>query len=245
LGDWQRFDEKSQQQQQQQQWSFLTTIWSMIAALCLFVSQTLLRRRAAATNVYKLAADRHNVIVCVRLRPKGAGSRSSDDFCVANYHMPCAFQVPQLMTIHAALAAQFVHRFSSSRPYVLAGDFNFKPHDEQYQLYKRGSLQPTSSALPPPFAAKNHKWQPVLAAPLRSAYFEALGSEPAFTNWSQVKAEPVFKETLDYIFLSAGWRVDAVRDLDALEIDRMMPSEDQPSGLYFSIVVCCLLFVVC
>lgn len=45
------------------------------------------------------------VQVSLRLRERGSGAVLS----VSTYHMPCMFELPRVMTIHAALAAQHAH----------------------------------------------------------------------------------------------------------------------------------------
>jgi hypothetical protein len=51
----------------------------------------------------------------------------SKPFVVGTYHMPCMFKVPSVMMIHCALSAQHIHKYASSDPYLLVGDFNIKP----------------------------------------------------------------------------------------------------------------------
>lgn len=58
-----------------------------------------------------------------------------------------------------------------------------------------------------PPADPTGEWSPELPAPFRSAYMEGSAetrSEPNFTNYAQVRDEPEFIETLDYIFLSGS-----------------------------------------
>jgi len=217
LGEWQQFDNNSNVQKRNAILTFFSFLWS---SLCLLFF-------APMISPYKLAAERHNVIICVKLKPL-KDSNKKNAFVVSTYHMPCAFQNPPLMTIHAALAAQFVHKFSQNSPYILAGDFNFKPHDPQYKLYLHGKLDETADrhALPPSIS----QWKVQLPAKLRSAYVEANGSEPPFTNWSQVKNDPVFKDTLDFIFLSdhKRWQVQSVRDLSTIT-NGPFPNKSEPS----------------
>ena len=49
------------------------------------------------------------------------------------------FEVPEAMVIHASLAAQRLQNWSTANlPYVLAGDFNFKPGSPMHTLYLTG-----------------------------------------------------------------------------------------------------------
>jgi 2',5'-phosphodiesterase len=47
-------------------------------------------------------------------------------------------------------------------------------------------------------------WIPDLATPLKSAYFTKYGKEPDFTNYAKVKEDPIFIDTLDYLFYSSS-----------------------------------------
>lgn len=66
--------------------------------------------------------------------------------------------------------------------------------------------------------------------PLRSAYKEWHGHEPAFTNWAQVKQEVPFKDTLDYIFISPQWTVLGTAPLpNEATNSGPLPTEHEPS----------------
>lgn len=66
--------------------------------------------------------------------------------------------------------------------------------------------------------------------PLSSAYVTATGREPDFTNYAKVQNEPVFIETLDYLFHSKGWRVDSVLPLPHRDaVAGPLPNESEPS----------------
>jgi len=45
-----------------------------------------------------------------------------------------------VMTIHSALAAQHAQKYARDDPYVLLGDFNFKPGSPQYDLLTKGTM---------------------------------------------------------------------------------------------------------
>jgi 2',5'-phosphodiesterase len=47
-------------------------------------------------------------------------------------------------------------------------------------------------------------WTPDLSTPLKSAYFTRYGKEPDFTNYAKVKEDPIFIDTLDYLFYSSA-----------------------------------------
>ena len=197
---------------------------------------------------------RVNQLASVRLRARaGAGGGDGLTFCVSCYHMPCLFMDRPVMSAHCALAAQAAHAFAAGQRYVLAGDFNIKPVDPQYELLTRGAA---SRELPPP-EFEGDSWRPTVA-PLASAYAQANGREPPFTNYAQQTRDAApFIETcvgghsgaplhtplltlfslsptpvarLDYIFLSPGWRAAEAKALpSAAEVASPMPNEQQAS----------------
>ena len=159
------------------------------------------------------------------------------------------------MTIHTSLLFKFCSRVAQGQPLVVAGDFNFMPGSPCYNLVTTGDMDEADPCYPP--ADPTGKWSPKLLAPFRSAYLEgSAGSkaEPNFTNYAQVRDEPEFIETLDYIFLSgsadgasaeggdeggaaaegartgAHWRVSEVLELpDRSEVEGPLPNADEPS----------------
>lgn len=73
-------------------------------------------------------------------------------------------------------------------------------------------------------------WTPEVKPPLSSAYVTATGREPDFTNYAKVQNDPVFIETLDYLFHSKGWRVDSVLPLPHRDtVAGPLPNESEPS----------------
>eukprot|EP00240_Pyramimonas_obovata_P003883 CAMPEP_0118938880 /NCGR_PEP_ID=MMETSP1169-20130426/27320_1 /TAXON_ID=36882 /ORGANISM="Pyramimonas obovata, Strain CCMP722" /LENGTH=374 /DNA_ID=CAMNT_0006882977 /DNA_START=262 /DNA_END=1386 /DNA_ORIENTATION=+ len=179
---------------------------------------------------WQYSMRRFNSIATVKLQCDATGSV----FSVSTYHMPCAFWAPKVMTIHTALCAQFAEREAGGVPWVLCGDFNIKPSDLQYQLLTEGRMDPnhpqytTGCPVKPDY--DNSDWAAELKTPLRSAYKEALGSEPDFTNYAQVREQPPFIETLDYVFLSPGWAVAQVLPLvHRDEAGGPFPNASEPS----------------
>jgi len=73
-------------------------------------------------------------------RKSGAQAPKSAEFLVSNYHMPCMFKKPFVMTIHSTLAALVTRKLATIRkgrstvviPHVLAGDFNLTPVSGMY-----------------------------------------------------------------------------------------------------------------
>jgi endonuclease/exonuclease/phosphatase family metal-dependent hydrolase len=192
----------------------------------------------AASGSWKEALSRHNCATMVRLRPRD--DPAERDLCFANYHMPCAFgsdERCQVVVAHAALLVQFAQRWAGRDALVVLGDFNFDPRSAAYDLVVRGAIGAEHAQRPPP-APWAPDWDPTVQ-PMRSAYVEALGREPEFTNFAHTgdvgvaPSEP-FCETLDYIFLSPQWSVADVEALPSkasLVTDRLAsyPSADEPS----------------
>lgn len=159
------------------------------------------------------AERRNNRIVLACLRPYDG----SPPFCVASYHMPALYgsaEKIQALNIHTSLLSRKMSLFADGLPSVLLGDFNFQPGSSPYRLLTHGSLARDDEELPPLREGDEWTASPVMQR-FRSAYQEALGTEPVFTNYA-VKAgpdgnpEPAFCGTLDYIFVSDDWHVRQV-----------------------------------
>jgi len=159
---------------------------------------------------WKVARDRMNEAVMVRLRPRKAPQQS---FCVATYHMPCLFGSPEkvrVVNVHTYLLLKKLHDFAGSDPAVLMGDFNFKPGDSPYYLATSGgSLDAASAAQPDGPAevfglAERLGNNVLMPGGLASAYKTFHGKEPLFTNLAQHKGSSEFMGALDYIWFTPG-----------------------------------------
>ena len=101
----------------------------------------------------------------------------------------------------------------------------------QYELMTRGRLLPGNFAYPPP--PPHEPWRPELPRPLRSAYAEARGAEPDFTNYALTAhmRDGPFIGTLDYIWLAgdalAAERADALPHRSV--VAGPYPTADEPS----------------
>jgi 2',5'-phosphodiesterase len=177
--------------------------------------------KSGARDPYEYAMARKNDVIVLRLRCR----KTSREFVVATYHMPCAFLHPQMMSLHSSLVLQFVDKQAGSLPYVLAGDFNFTPAHDQYTLYTTGTIAEGRAGRPPPPPAIAGSWK-FDVTPVRSAYAVA-GGEPQFTNWAQIKEEPEFRDTLDYVWISKHWSVDNVQPLNVSK--GPLPTVEEPS----------------
>jgi len=175
---------------------------------------------------YEAAERRFNTMVTLTLKDRVDGV----EFCVATYHMPCAFYDPPLMGMHVAMAVQHAQRLAQQRPLALVGDWNIKPCDGTYAFITSGDANKLKEAKPSIPEYDEWSVDEGLVA-MRSAYAVKCGSEPDFTNWAIIRDGEPFIETLDYIFISD--KVE-VRDVDSLphrsEVDdNPFPSETEPS----------------
>ena len=101
-------------------------------------------------DAWSMAQNRFNQLVTVKLQDKV----TQKSFAIGNYHMPCAFYKPEVMTIHTDLAARHVQKLANTpkctegdnkkqkvtMPYVLAGDWNIKPDGSSYRLLTTGKM---------------------------------------------------------------------------------------------------------
>jgi exonuclease III len=177
--------------------------------------------------------ERLNLMTCLKLRFKEVEEYEAD-FVITTYHMPCSFQISQMMAIHAALAAQFTQRYSGSLPYILCGDFNITPGSTPYKIITQGAVNENEVSDYPTPCFPGDKWKPVLdGGGMKSAYNEVLGKEPKLTNYNWCGTTPVrFEGTLDYIFFGGGkngkMKVKSVRSLEG-DIEKTLKCESLPT----------------
>lgn len=174
-------------------------------------------------SYWDYAYNRSNQMICVGVKCK----YTNQEFVVGNYHMPCAFRTPQVMTIHCSLAAQHIQRLSRGLPCAFLGDFNIKPDSKMYQLLTTGNMDTTTEEMP--LNEKGDSWS-VRVEPMQSAYVCSNGSEPDFTNYSRIKDQETFVDTLDYIFLSKHWNVVDVERLphrNEVKVDGPFPHKTE------------------
>lgn len=174
------------------------------------------------------ARGRYNRFIFARLRSRTNGAK----ICVATYHMPCIFWSPPVMLIHAALVVRSFQRLCGGDDGVLAGDFNMKPSESPYEMVLRGTIDKSHPDYPPacPDGTSADKWFPTPLAPMKSAYREVLGQEPDFTNYAKVESQPMFIETLDYVFCTEGVDVvDVIRLPPRDAVQGPFPDASEPS----------------
>ena len=161
-------------------------------------------------DAWAMSENRSNVLLTVKLEDKLSGRT----FALANYHMPCAFYAPKVMTIHTEMAARHAQELAGDLPYVLAGDWNIKPFGTSYMLLTTGMIDRGDPEYPE--SKWDMEWKPTAKA-MRSAYAESVDGEPDFTNYARVREDEPFIDTLDYIFLSDEWKVLDVKKLTKRE----------------------------
>eukprot|EP00450_Noctiluca_scintillans_P025817 CAMPEP_0194535250 /NCGR_PEP_ID=MMETSP0253-20130528/73727_1 /TAXON_ID=2966 /ORGANISM="Noctiluca scintillans" /LENGTH=366 /DNA_ID=CAMNT_0039381001 /DNA_START=46 /DNA_END=1146 /DNA_ORIENTATION=- len=183
-------------------------------------------RGSAARLPWAHASSVMNRFIAARFGDRTRGK----SFVVATYHMPCLFGADvqrKAKAIHCAIFRNAVDRFAGDLDFVLAADFNTKPSDAELLVVQDGVLM--DEIRPESFEGLSLERWLDKSRKLRSAYFDVLGREPAFTNnaWMDGFGEP-FQETIDYIFVSDGFSVDAVRPLPE-EGDVSYPTAVEPS----------------
>eukprot|EP00518_Triparma_eleuthera_P000826 CAMPEP_0182454998 /NCGR_PEP_ID=MMETSP1319-20130603/1371_1 /TAXON_ID=172717 /ORGANISM="Bolidomonas pacifica, Strain RCC208" /LENGTH=302 /DNA_ID=CAMNT_0024653027 /DNA_START=234 /DNA_END=1142 /DNA_ORIENTATION=+ len=175
---------------------------------------------------FSASARRANVMITARLKSK----KSKGSFNIGVYHMPCAFRTPQVMSLHSALAIRRSQELADGSPFILAGDWNITPDSPTYAMMTTGVLDEADDTYP---KKEGVHWTPDIGQGVDSAYAVKNGREPEYTNWARVKEEPVFKETLDYIFLSKGprggvqWKVKKVEEV--VDAGSVCPNEQEGS----------------
>lgn len=178
------------------------------------------------SDPWRISKARINSMITIGLVDKENNTLSQSPFYIGTYHMPCLFRHPSVMVIHSSLIAQHIQRISSGKSYVLAGDFNFKPHSAMYELLQNGLIDKKRREYP----SEPHwddLWTPE-QLPMKSAYVSKLGREPLYTNYPGSPFH--FQETLDYLFYSPELDVLDVVPLpeDRIHAD-VMPNETEPS----------------
>ena len=174
---------------------------------------------------WAISESRFNILVTATLRDKSTGQA----FCIGNYHMPCAYYAPMVMSIHSEMAARHVQDIAASKnlPFILAGDWNITPDSAPYKLMTMGVLDKDDPSYPTP--KHDMEWSPSIEA-MRSAYAVSGHGEPDFTNYARIKENDPFIDTLDYIFLSKEWKVTGVKQIShRSESGGPFPNQEEPS----------------
>jgi len=219
---WPRPPEEETESLVQRVW---TTAWSLAQSLLQPVQKYLLPpTEQKPVDHWEMSENRHNILLFSRLRDR----ESNTEFGIANYHMPCAFYAPMVMTIHAEMATRRVQNLASGIPHIFCGDFNILPNSSTYKLITTGALDTDDPSYPTQKFGLH--WKSNILE-MRSAYALTKHGEPDFTNYAAIKDSDPFIGTLDYIFLSNEWKVldvDKIPHRDDV-VDPPFPNEEEPS----------------
>lgn len=171
------------------------------------------------------ARNRTNTIILTTLRSLD----TNESFVVANYHMPCAYWAPTVLTIHTLESVKIAQKYANGLPLIYAGDFNFTPTSYQYESVTTGKFAPSIQF--PNTSVLKSQWDDKIK-PMQSAYVTVFGANPQFTVKSKTKdmIEP-FIDTLDYIFYSGPCRPVSIREVKFIDngTESFLPNDYHPS----------------
>jgi endonuclease/exonuclease/phosphatase family metal-dependent hydrolase len=129
-------------------------------------------------------------------------SNETKKFAVSTCHLPCSYNNIEVMNTFVAFLFQHTYKFSEGYPYIIAGDFNFKPYDPSFLYAVTGKLQGKRDFY--------KEWSFELPRPMKevlSTYY------PTKTLWTNRKIEndgTLFQERLDYIFTTPEFSIEDV-----------------------------------
>jgi mRNA deadenylase 3'-5' endonuclease subunit Ccr4 len=168
------------------------------------------------------AIKKQNTLLCLRLSENGKA------FCIGTYHMPCSYNNNSIMLLHTATCVQLMNKFANNSRYILAGDFNFTPSSLMYKMITKGGNY--NQYMDVSLNLDTSQCSVKLSTPLISVYCLS-GIEPSFTNYSHVKNKSVFKDCIDYIFVSRGLKVNSIQTLQEkpIETENGYPFANEPS----------------
>ena len=182
------------------------------------------------SDPWEISERRSNEFIAIRLEKRNAERGKGKPFWIGNYHMPCSFRDPPVMTIHSEMVAKRIQMLAKDTEdnYILAGDFNILPESTHYELLTKGTFSQKDPSYPPNKFGVH--WEHTNEG-MRSAYAEFNGEEPNFTNYAfNEGSEDCFIGTLDYIFLSDGWNVTKVKPLGhRSDANGPFPNDEEPS----------------
>ena len=169
-------------------------------------------------DIWYQATRKRNTLLCLRL------NCNNKVFCIDTYHMPCSHRNEPVGILHTITCINAMNKFADNYKYVLAGDFNFQPGSLLYKIATESGKYDLEKS-------PNYDTSMVslrVSTPLISAY-ATFDKDPAFTNFSHVLDSEIFNGCLDYIFLSRGWKVTAVKKLPSSLPLLPYPSNSEPS----------------
>jgi len=195
--------------------SSVSTWWNCLKESLMDKSKTL------SNDPWEIALSKSNKLICLGVIIHGK------PLFIGTYHMPLLYKIPDVMVIHSSAVKDLMFQLTAGHPFILAGDFNFQPHEIPYRVitergYARNILLPQVG---------NHKisYQFNTRQLLRSAYREKIGTEPNYTNFSTTRKSPNFCATLDYVFFANNLTVVDVLKLPKHPTGESYPDKTHPS----------------
>lgn len=190
-------------------------------------------------DMWNLSSWRPNWMIMVQLRNKSIGNYPlCRDFVVATYHMPCLYWAEPAMYLHVKTIFGEVSKFAydkDNKSYlstIYMGDFNLKANSDLYKMINNNLKLEDKSNLKVQIKS-NPKTKSILNYnypyndKYESAYMAKNNKEPEFTVMTQSYNKPVFKDTIDYIWINTGVKVIEVNNLT--DDTGTMPNSDYPS----------------
>jgi endonuclease/exonuclease/phosphatase family metal-dependent hydrolase len=188
----------------------------------------------------QIASNKWNEILMMELKPRVADPSPGSSFVVTNYHMPCEFRKPDIMTTHAILAKQIALNYAAGLPLVMAGDWNLSSDSDGFKFIT-GKPEDDSLLESPMCYANVPEWlhcdKRLFDVSLKST-FHAIAHPttpplPRYTHCSVTQFYPsapqnAFSGVIDHIFVSKRIRVLS-SSVDGKQDDVPLPTTDEPS----------------
>ncbi len=188
----------------------------MLAKKCFIMIKNMIIKQK--DDVWHLAGKRSNRMIGIQLMTLNGHLLN-----VYTYHMPCAFQNPSLMNIHAAQVVKTVQETAGIFPYILAGDFNSVQNTDVYKMITQGIMPKFASST---IFSKVPTYYGF--ASMQSAYVSKQKKEPFFTCYSHVHDLP-FMDCIDYIFHSSSLNCIDVLPTRSERPTSTFPNEEEGS----------------
>jgi len=158
------------------------------------------------------AKKRPNLTIKITLK------KEDTSFILYNYHMPCAFRTPIVQTLHLDALKKLFYQHPNI-PTIFAADLNLTPDSIGYNYLTTSQLPPDHAEY---FPERDH-----YKLALQSAYKQFNDQEPQFTCHSDTLWGGLFKNTLDYIFVSHHFKTISSKLL--MFSEEKMPNKLSPS----------------
>lgn len=166
---------------------------------------------------------RSNTIILSTLTHRSSGKK----FALGTYHMPCAYWVPKVITLHTVEIMKIAQGYSGTLPLILAADCNFDPKSYQYEIVTSGHIKDHKEN--PDISKLDQEWKHQFN-PMISTYKIVNGKEPAVTNQTKTKqTKKLFRATLDYIWYCGSCEPISVEPIKDLSPNIILPNETEPS----------------